>query len=849
MMEAGSNEQTIRPIPHQVASSRTWLDLQFALLSAAGGLVLATGQDADSIAVIAIFTATVGFVFVDWLRVFELPAAGAYIGMAASAAYCVNEFLGLQRSGEPQMSSVALLLVLVQGVLMLQRKSRRILEQLTVFCLLELVVAAIFSDALSFGMLMVPISFVAAGALSLLGLVASMEEIEVVLENAPHPKADSRLHASVKRFFHLFFGEPVRPSDSGTLVQTASPQSMSELSRVSRRWARFATFTLAPAVLLIAAAFFYVLPRKVDASRSGGRIGPALVGFDDEVRLEQLGRVMQNSKPALTIKLEDAATNQPYRLTGDVYLRGKTLERYEVDHSSKRPVAKWVAVARERRQFGLLPEKERFASSLPETFDSVRALVTCEAMSRSALFAVAPYFRLEPSTRYDDEEVSHISGSWTLTRQDNQPPFPRIKYRFGTYAFAAGEQTRWIPATRTWRDLTRGRSLSLRALWEVSRPDRRRPGANLLRLNRSAQPTATRLATELIDQIPVSQRTSYRIASEFERFLATDPRFSYTLDLTSQTLPGVDPIEQFLSVDRKGHCQYFASALAIMLRAAGIPCRVVVGYRTEEFNQYTNHYVARQLHAHAWVEALINAEDIPQSVNLIARNQTADYWLRLDPTPSESLSGRNATPPVEGFLGLANNVWEDYVVELDRERQSGELVDAAGLENVRSSYKDMFRDLENLINDLRAGRLSGGSLRGEAFVWVLPLLGIAVLALLVAAVSKLRLPKRMRHPRTQKISQQEERPSVEFYAAALEQLQRIGIERRRAETPTEFQRRVQTFQNPLAILTSAFEKTRYGSQNLGSDETIEQALAELTAGVEATVQRSPGGTPNAPDRR
>ena len=122
------------------------LKLYFAILSCLGGLVLASGERTELIPVVAVFFAVFGFVFVDWLQLFALPSAFAYLLMGIAAAYCVSDFWNLQTPGNQQMLSVAQLLVFVQAILMLQKKSPRIFEQLGVFCLLELVVAAEFAE-------------------------------------------------------------------------------------------------------------------------------------------------------------------------------------------------------------------------------------------------------------------------------------------------------------------------------------------------------------------------------------------------------------------------------------------------------------------------------------------------------------------------------------------------------------------------------------------------------------------------------------------------------------------------------------------------------------------------------
>lgn len=100
-----------------------------------------------------------------------------------------------------------------------------------------------------------------------------------------------------------------------------------------------------------------------------------------------------------------------------------------------------------------------------------------------------------------------------------------------------------------------------------------------------------------------------RILSHFES------AFSYSLT----SLPVSDnPVEEFLFNTKKGNCEYFASSMAVMLRIAGIPARVVGGYRGGEYNEIGGYYLVTQNEAHVWVEAHIGKKG----------------WVRFDPTPS-----------------------------------------------------------------------------------------------------------------------------------------------------------------------------------------------------------------------
>lgn len=102
--------------------------------------------------------------------------------------------------------------------------------------------------------------------------------------------------------------------------------------------------------------------------------------------------------------------------------------------------------------------------------------------------------------------------------------------------------------------------------------------------------------------------------SMVENFFNENFRYSLT---RKQRYPRGKYLGKFLFEDRKGHCEYFATATALLLRAAGIPTRYVVGYGVDEYSDFENRYVARARHAHSWVMAWID-----------------ERWIRIDTTPA-----------------------------------------------------------------------------------------------------------------------------------------------------------------------------------------------------------------------
>jgi hypothetical protein len=111
------------------------------------------------------------------------------------------------------------------------------------------------------------------------------------------------------------------------------------------------------------------------------------------------------------------------------------------------------------------------------------------------------------------------------------------------------------------------------------------------------------------------------VARALSEHLASSGEYHYTLELQRKDLR-LDPAEDFLVNVKQGHCGYYATALALMLRSAGIPARIVNGYRGAETpeGQPRGYYVVRESHAHTWVEALVG-------------DGQRFFWLTLDPTP------------------------------------------------------------------------------------------------------------------------------------------------------------------------------------------------------------------------
>ncbi len=137
------------------------------------------------------------------------------------------------------------------------------------------------------------------------------------------------------------------------------------------------------------------------------------------------------------------------------------------------------------------------------------------------------------------------------------------------------------------------------------------PTPDDLRLPPSLRPALEKIVREWTDPKDAPDVVLAKISRRFDE--------DYTYSLSFER-PANDPILDFLLVNKQGHCEYFASAMTLLARAANIPARVAAGYRVAERNPLTGQYIVRQKNAHSWVEAWVSGE-----------------WRTVDPTPASKV--------------------------------------------------------------------------------------------------------------------------------------------------------------------------------------------------------------------
>ncbi|HVP59196.1 MAG TPA: DUF3488 and transglutaminase-like domain-containing protein [Myxococcaceae bacterium] len=343
-----------------------------------------------------------------------------------------------------------------------------------------------------------------------------------------------------------------------------------------------------------ALAFFVLFPRlswNVAARRSGPSLGPATTGFADGLRLGGTGLLKSNPRVVFRARIDpDPGTEQL-----DAYWVGRRFDVFDgVQWSSAgrsgAPVRQVVLGPGEpdllRQQIDLLPA---YGSRTLVALDT--PVIFGDAESHQSTFSGRT--ELVPS---GDREVRLVGPSEHLT------------YR----AFSAPDRG----AARAADEAERTRRLQL-----PPRLDRRIPAL-----------------AKTLSEGAVGDRA---IARQLERALQSG--YAYTLELPGRAK---DPLADFLFDRRAGHCEDFATALAVLLRARQIPARVVVGFHGGE--RAAGEYLVRAGDAHAWVEAEVDG-----------------HVLRLDATPPQhrSAAGSGVTGWLLARWEALQIRWLDRVVE------------------------------------------------------------------------------------------------------------------------------------------------------------------------------------------
>jgi len=306
----------------------------------------------------------------------------------------------------------------------------------------------------------------------------------------------------------------------------------------------------------LAIPIFVLMPRLALGvyNRPSGR--PQLLsGFSEAVELGEIGTIKESDMVVMRVRL-----NRPARdLPGPLKWRGVSLERYD-GRSWRRSAGQENTTLRPRGEYFKLED------SVQEGALVVEQTFFLEGLSTRAVFAARKALAISTSF---DPLLRDAAGDLSMQR----PAFGKLRYSAVSDVRLADPDALW-DAPAPIPDDVRARYL------DVPRLDPR--------------------IAELARLVTQNESHPYCKALALERYLKTN--YGYSLELRGSPHAS-DPVAGFLFDVRRGHCEYFASALTLMLRQIGIPARLVNGFRMGEYNRLGESWIVRQYDAHSWVEA------------------------------------------------------------------------------------------------------------------------------------------------------------------------------------------------------------------------------------------------------
>jgi|GEM_PF-1108449 len=531
--------------------------------------------------------------------------------------------------------------------------------------------------------------------------------------------------------------------------------------------------------LALGGVFYLLAPRFSTQGQMGtaaaGRT--SLTGFDERtpVKLGRLGTILENNDLVFSATLTDEHGNDinPDDLNEPLLWRGLVMGRYE--RSS------WTSV--------LINNPSPPPARRSDTARQICQQITLEPTRQTVRFALGPILQIE--TLGDEPMQFHASSGTLRSPQGN----------------ANWEYLVWSAADR---DDPVGAELSEGPL------------------DREDLLTYTQISNDLRQQLqPLALQATkggdpydnLALARRIEAFLRDSGEFGYSL-VQTRTDPSLDPVVDFLTNHRTGHCEYYATALALMLRALEIPARVVNGFKGGDYNRIDRRLYVRQKHAHAWVEALVDWPD------------GTTRWTTLDPTPSNereaSVRRVASTGPFAELSDTLRYIWTYYIQGFDSARQQ----------------RLIYEPLRRLMAEARQGfGMMGQAIRSffffpdlrSFFNWrgfVVSFLGLLALTGLLLALRRLARWIRRRLPGGDKASDAES-AQIAFFRRMIALLKRLELERGAGETPLEFARRAgQVLQARVEVadiperVVLAYYAVRHGGRPLDSS-TLQRLLSDL----------------------
>ncbi|OQA92354.1 MAG: Protein-glutamine gamma-glutamyltransferase [Elusimicrobia bacterium ADurb.Bin231] len=504
----------------------------------------------------------------------------------------------------------------------------------------------------------------------------------------------------------------------------------------------------------ISIAVFIIMPRRdnprMQAVMSAAgfnrmrRLSNSFSGLTENVRLGYYGSIRKNAGRAMRVTVFDGNGN-PYKPSGEIRVRGSAFNyfaegewsktpidfEYDFEGSKKRALNSRGWIKAEKKHYFIFPGLDSLAQ-LSATEFYVYPVASALLFTTGNIYAAAA-------------SVEALSFDFTDTVYFPAPNISGAKYKI----YSGSRYASFNKNIPVYESAVESYYLNM--------------------------PEKNEFYLRIAEQYSSGKKLPVEKAKAIENYFRDNYFYSLSENFGSQTL------HEFLSDTQTGNCEYFATAMCVLLRALGIPSRLVAGFVSDGWNEYGKFYDVRQNDAHAWVEAYFSGYG----------------WMTFDPTPYRSEFDKKKTIVLKSigkFLNAMQIKWYRHIIGYDN-----------------YTRKNYFYGFSLLPSKKLLLKIVG---------WTILVAAFALVLLLINRIKWRRIFSK---------------PSKEsgFYREVLSKLEKKGFKKEPWQTPKEFAEKVIS-ENPefasLSLLTEYFYRIKYAGERLNEAETdsVNQALETIT---------------------
>jgi hypothetical protein len=662
-------------------------------------------------------------------------------------------------------------------------------------------------------------TFVASLIAYIFFFVATLAAFEIKRARREVPASVEEVAIKVRKSVRS--GKVARPADA---TRVSGDGAVSGKTGGIKYLVSAATVELVLVAALTLPLFFFI-PR-LNSGNVGGNFGESqiLTGFSETVKLGEVASIKTSSRVVMRVKLDNAPSAW-------LRWRGVALDRYDG--------RAWSVTKRDGRSEQVLNSGQKASGfqggnettftpdylvpsdvGFPENLSPEQGRPGTEPDRRASL--LKQEFYLEPlniGTLFAARKLTHIKGPFRRLIVQNETGAISIDRRYGRLAYTALSDIRTPSEASLRADSTRPVA-SKDAFLQLPKEE----NGDHIRLD----PRIQKLAHDITRGLP----SSYDRALAIEAYLKKNYTYSLSLKYASE-----DPVAEFLFNGKEGHCEYFATAMVLMLRTLHIPARIVNGFQMGEYNELTEMYIVRDRDAHSWVEAYFPG---------------SDAWVEFDPTPSAGINNYSQgglMARLMKYVDAAEVFWMDYIVTLDRGEQASIMI---ALQHKLLSFKEWILNYYDAARVWVIGAVasvfvnrtwSAGGL-ATAIIGLL-LLGFLMLAGMIV-VSRFRSRGELASgygPWWLRLSvfptwrhafwlrRDPQRSAILFYQQMLSIMSKRGAKKRSDQTPIEFADSQES--SLVRDITDIYNRVRFGAEMLNENEArnVGRLLSELKRSI------------------